>query len=70
MILPTAYMRAVADAVHSVGGIFVLDCIASGTIWVDMVEAAWTCYQRTAKRLERFTLLRIDSDERTRTHAH
>ena len=38
MILPTAYMRAVADAVHSVGGIFVLDCIASGTIWVDMVE--------------------------------
>jgi aspartate aminotransferase-like enzyme len=37
MILPTTYMRAVADAVHSVGGIFVLDCIASGTIWVDMV---------------------------------
>ena len=37
MILPNAYMRAVADAVHSVGGIFVLDCIASGTIWVDMV---------------------------------
>jgi aspartate aminotransferase-like enzyme len=39
MILPTTYMRAVADAVHSVGGLFVLDCIASGTIWVDMVEA-------------------------------
>jgi aspartate aminotransferase-like enzyme len=39
MILPTAYMRAIADAVHSVGGLFVLDCIASGTIWVDMVEA-------------------------------
>ena len=39
IILPTAYMRAVADAVHSVGGLFVLDCIASGTIWVDMVEA-------------------------------
>ena len=38
LILPTAYMRAVADAVHSVGGLFVLDCIASGTIWVDMVE--------------------------------
>ena len=36
MILPDAYMRAVADAVHSVGGLFVLDCIASGTIWVDM----------------------------------
>ena len=37
MILPDAYMRAVADAVHAVGGLFVLDCIASGTIWVDMV---------------------------------
>jgi aspartate aminotransferase-like enzyme len=37
MILPDAYLRAVADAVHEVGGLFVLDCIASGTIWVDMV---------------------------------
>ena len=36
MILPDDYVRAVADAVHSVGGIFVLDCIASGTVWVDM----------------------------------
>ncbi|MDA9642219.1 aminotransferase class V-fold PLP-dependent enzyme [Candidatus Thioglobus sp.] len=24
------------DAVHSVGGMFVLDCIASGAIWIDM----------------------------------
>lgn len=37
MILPDAYMRAVADAVHAAGGLFVLDCIASGAIWVDMV---------------------------------
>ena len=36
MILPDEYIRSVADAVHSVGGLFVLDCIASGTIWVDM----------------------------------
>lgn len=36
MILPDSYLRAVADAVHSVGGMFVLDCIASGAIWVDM----------------------------------
>jgi aspartate aminotransferase-like enzyme len=36
MILPDAYLRAVADAVHAVGGLFVLDCIASGTVWVDM----------------------------------
>jgi aspartate aminotransferase-like enzyme len=37
LILPDAYLRAVADAVHEVGGLFVLDCVASGTIWVDMV---------------------------------
>ncbi|MEZ5627489.1 MAG: aminotransferase class V-fold PLP-dependent enzyme [Rhodocyclaceae bacterium] len=36
MMLPTDYLRAVADAVHEVGGLFVLDCIASGTVWVDM----------------------------------
>ncbi len=39
MILPDAYLRAVGDAVHAVGGLFVLDCIASGTIWVDMVAS-------------------------------
>jgi aspartate aminotransferase-like enzyme len=36
IILPDAYLRRVSDAVHAVGGLFVLDCIASGTIWVDM----------------------------------
>lgn len=36
MILPDDYIKAVTDAVHSVGGLFVLDCIASGCIWVDM----------------------------------
>ncbi len=36
MILPDDYIRAVSDAVHAVGGLFVLDCIASGAIWVDM----------------------------------
>jgi aspartate aminotransferase-like enzyme len=36
IILPDAYLRAVGQAVHEVGGLFVLDCIASGAIWVDM----------------------------------
>jgi aspartate aminotransferase-like enzyme len=36
MLLPDDYIKQVADAVHSVGGLFVLDCIASGTLWVDM----------------------------------
>lgn len=38
IILPDDYMKAVAQAVHSIGGLFVLDCIASGTIWVDMQD--------------------------------
>jgi aspartate aminotransferase-like enzyme len=36
MILPDDYLRRVADAVHEHGGLFVLDCIASGAMWVDM----------------------------------
>jgi aspartate aminotransferase-like enzyme len=36
IMLPDEYMRKVADAVHAEGGLFVLDCIASGTLWVDM----------------------------------
>ena len=36
MMLPDDYLSAVADAVHAVGGLFVLDCIASGAMWVDM----------------------------------
>jgi aspartate aminotransferase-like enzyme len=35
-MLPDAYRRAVGDAVHEPGGMFVLDCVASGAIWVDM----------------------------------
>ena len=37
MMLPDDYLRAVSDAVHAVGGLFVLDCIASGAMWVNMV---------------------------------
>ncbi len=36
IILPDDYMRAIGAAVHSIDGLFVLDCVASGTIWVDM----------------------------------
>ena len=38
MILPDAHLRAIAAATHDVGGLFVLDCVASGAIWVDMRE--------------------------------
>ncbi len=36
IILPDDYIRRVAAAVHEAGGLFVLDCIASGCVWVDM----------------------------------
>jgi aspartate aminotransferase-like enzyme len=36
ILLPDDYLRAVAEAVHEAGGLFVLDCIASGAVWVDM----------------------------------
>ncbi len=36
IILPDEYLRGISNAVHSHGGIFVLDCVASGAAWVDM----------------------------------
>jgi aspartate aminotransferase-like enzyme len=36
IILPDDYLRRVAEATHAVGGLFVLDCVASGAMWVDM----------------------------------
>ncbi|MFY0990031.1 aminotransferase class V-fold PLP-dependent enzyme [Halomonas sp. C05BenzN] len=38
MLLPDDYLRRVADAIHEEGGLLVLDCIASGTLWVDMQD--------------------------------
>ncbi len=39
MILPDEYLKALAEAAHDVGALFVLDCIASGCIWVDVKKA-------------------------------
>jgi aspartate aminotransferase-like enzyme len=36
LLLPDDYIRTLAAATREVGGLFVLDCIASGTLWVDM----------------------------------
>ena len=38
MILPDDYLKAVGAAVREVGGLFVLDCVASGTVWVDIAD--------------------------------
>ena len=36
VILPDDYIAKMAAAVHEVGGLMVLDCIASGCAWIDM----------------------------------
>ncbi|MBY4571136.1 class V aminotransferase [Gordonia sihwensis] len=36
ILLPDDYLTTLAAAVHEVGGLFVLDCVASGALWVDM----------------------------------
>ena len=36
LILPDDYIRALSEAAHEVGALMVLDCIASGAVWVDM----------------------------------
>ena len=38
MLLPDDYLRRLAEATHEVGGLLVLDCIASGALWVDMAD--------------------------------
>ncbi len=38
MMLPDDYLQAISSAVHAYGGLFVLDCIASGAMWVDMKD--------------------------------
>ncbi|MDO4442203.1 MAG: aminotransferase class V-fold PLP-dependent enzyme [Moraxella sp.] len=38
MMLSDDYIKALGEAVHEVGGILVIDCIASGCIWLDMKE--------------------------------
>lgn len=38
LLLPDAYLAAIGEAVHAYGGLFVLDCVASGTDWVNMQQ--------------------------------
>ncbi|MDR5900970.1 MULTISPECIES: aminotransferase class V-fold PLP-dependent enzyme [Halomonas] len=38
IMLPDDYIRQVADAIHEEGGLLVLDCIASGAMWVNMQD--------------------------------
>lgn len=70
MILPDDYLKAICDAVHSVGGLFVLDCIASGCIWVDMkavgVDILISAPQKGWSASPSAGLVMMNADARTR----
>ncbi|QIL82014.1 alanine--glyoxylate aminotransferase family protein [Diaphorobacter sp. HDW4A] len=36
ILLPDDYIKTISDAAHEVGALMVLDCVASGAMWVDM----------------------------------
>ena len=38
ILLPDDYIKRATAAVHAQGGLFVLDCIASGTVWANMAR--------------------------------
>jgi aspartate aminotransferase-like enzyme len=38
IMLPNEYLKSIASAAHQVGAIFILDCIASGNMWLDMKD--------------------------------
>ena len=69
IILPDAYLRAVGDAVHATGGLFVLDCVASGALWVDMetcgVDVLITAPQKGWSSTPGFALVMLSQRART-----
>ena len=66
IILPYEYIRSVANAIHAVGGVFVLDCIASGAIWIDMkdcgVDVLISAPQKGWSSSPAFGLVMLESD--------
>ena len=69
IILPDAYLRAISDAVHAAGGLFVLDCVASGAMWVDMeatgVDVLITAPQKGWSSTPGFALVMLSQRART-----
>ena len=38
LLMPDEYLTQIAKAAHEVGALFILDCVASGALWVDMKQ--------------------------------
>jgi aspartate aminotransferase-like enzyme len=69
ILLPDSYLRAVGEAVHATGGLFVLDCVASGALWVDMeacgVDVLITAPQKGWSSTPGFALVMLSQRART-----
>jgi len=69
ILLPDSYLRAVGDAIHAVGGLFILDCVASGALWVDMeacgVDVLITAPQKGWSSTPGFALVMLSQRART-----
>ena len=74
ILLPDDYLRTVGDAVRATGGLFVLDCIASGALWVDMetfgVDVLVTAPQKGWSSTPGFALVMLSQAARTAIEAH
>ena len=73
IILPDDYLRRVAAAVHAHGGLFILDCVASGAIWVDMqasgVDVLLTAPQKVWSASPCAALIMLSAEARKRVEA-
>lgn len=73
MLLPDDYLQSVATAVHQHGGLFVLDCIASGALWIDMekvgVDVLLSAPQKTwsASPCAALVMLSAEAESRLKT---
>jgi aspartate aminotransferase-like enzyme len=69
ILLPDSYLRAVGDAIHAAGGLFILDCVASGALWVDMeacgVDVLITAPQKGWSSTPGFALVMLSQRART-----
>ena len=70
LILPDEYLQRVAAAVHAHGGLFVLDCVASGAIWLDMqrcgVDVLLTAPQKVWSAVPCAALIMLSAQARQR----
>lgn len=70
ILLPDRYLQRVAAAVHAHGGLFVLDCVASGAVWVDMqacgIDILLTAPQKVWSSAPCAALIMLSADARRR----